>query len=279
MSCLSKDAVLSTGSGGGGGTGSGGQSASGGAGALGGHLGTGGISSGGQVGAGGLGSGGQVGSGGLGGGGHAGSAGSGGAEQGGKVGSGGAGGGGQTGSAGSGSGGLGGQPSNDGGTDAFMCEHAECARPYACVRACGGAVEYTGCCQCVAPLFDNYNNLGCRGTGGAGGQGGAGGNGGAGGASCAQIQTGYAAALQTAKVCNEAISSRYPCATAVKATLGCTCMTFVDDASGLKPYQDAWTMAGCSSVCVLGCITLQEKGTCDSPSTTTSEGICKDAPL
>jgi hypothetical protein len=75
---------------------------------------------------------------------------------------------------------------------ARACERAECLRPYECVRSCGGPVEYTGCCACEAPLYDNFGGLACGGTSGsgAGGRGGTGGNagtagarGGAGGAS------------------------------------------------------------------------------------------------
>jgi hypothetical protein len=109
--------------------------------------------------------------------------------------SGAAGAGGTTGSAGTtgagGTTGVGGTTGTAGvGGQAGACEAPGlCVRPYECVRACGGPIEYTGCCQCVPPLFDNFNNMACRdggaGTGGASaGRGGAaGGASGAGGAS------------------------------------------------------------------------------------------------
>jgi hypothetical protein len=38
--------------------------------------------------------------------------------------------------------------------DARACEQFNCLRANECVRACGGTVEYAGCCACDAPLFD-----------------------------------------------------------------------------------------------------------------------------
>jgi hypothetical protein len=40
-----------------------------------------------------------------------------------------------------------------------------CARPYECVRSCGGPIESNSCCQCQAPLFDNFNDIACRNMG------------------------------------------------------------------------------------------------------------------
>ena len=40
-----------------------------------------------------------------------------------------------------------------------------CARPYECVRSCGGRIEYNGCCLCQAPLFDNFGDIACRNMG------------------------------------------------------------------------------------------------------------------
>jgi hypothetical protein len=37
-----------------------------------------------------------------------------------------------------------------------------CARANECVRTCDGVIEYTGCCPCQAPLFDNYGDIACR---------------------------------------------------------------------------------------------------------------------
>jgi hypothetical protein len=73
--------------------------------------------------------------------------------------------GGASGAAGTGSGGTAGGV--DGGTDARLCEQGLCTRPYVCVRACGAPAEYTGCCMCDAPLFDDYGGMAC-GDGGAG---------------------------------------------------------------------------------------------------------------
>ena len=62
--------------------------------------------------------------------------------------------GGTSGAAGTASGGTGGNV--DGGADARLCEIGLCTRPYVCKRACGLPAEYTGCCMCEAPLFDDY---------------------------------------------------------------------------------------------------------------------------
>jgi hypothetical protein len=43
----------------------------------------------------------------------------------------------------------------------------ECLRAYQCVAVCGGPVIYTGCCACVAPLFDTFGGAACA-DGGAG---------------------------------------------------------------------------------------------------------------
>jgi hypothetical protein len=73
--------------------------------------------------------------------------------------------GGTSGAAGSASGGTAGGV--DGGSDARLCDQVQCARPYVCKRACGAAAEYTGCCMCEAPLFDDFNGMAC-GDGGTG---------------------------------------------------------------------------------------------------------------
>ena len=39
---------------------------------------------------------------------------------------------------------------------------ASAPRPYECVRSCGGPIESNSCCQCQAPLFDNYGDIACR---------------------------------------------------------------------------------------------------------------------
>jgi len=89
--------------------------------------------------------------------------------------------GGAMGTGGSGSGGLlgggnggsaaGGNGGTGGGSGVRACEQVQCLRPYECVRTCGGPVEYSGCCPCEAPLFDNFNSMGCGGTAGSGGMG------------------------------------------------------------------------------------------------------------
>jgi hypothetical protein len=149
----------------------------------------------------------------------------------------------------------------------------QCLRPYECVRSCGGPTEYTGCCPCEAPLFDNFNGIGCRGAGGASGLGGAGGS------TCAQLREGYAAALPTAKGCNPILSSRAPCDTSVSSVLGCSCTTYVDKVAPLQPYIDAWTRTGCLLACTaIACINAQPR-ICDTkggPSPT--EGTCRDTP-
>ena len=125
--------------------------ACGGSGGRGGAAGTAGSAPGGSGGAGGSGSAGRGGSGG----GAAGAAG------------GGAGGrGGTSGAAGTASGGTGGN-NVDGGSDAFNCATAECARPYLCVNACGGPVISNNCCACQAPAFDDFMGRAC-GDGGTG---------------------------------------------------------------------------------------------------------------
>lgn len=123
---------------------------SGGGGAAGGAAGAAGSAPGGRGGAGGSGGAGRGGSGG----GVAGAAGSGQAGRGGT-----------SGAAGTAAGGAGGGV--DGGSDARLCDQVQCARPYVCKRACGAAAEYTGCCMCEAPLFDDYNGMAC-GDGGTG---------------------------------------------------------------------------------------------------------------
>ena len=73
--------------------------------------------------------------------------------------------GGSSGAGGTASGGTGGNI--DGGTDAFNCATASCARPYHCVNACGGPVISYNCCMCEAPAFDDFMGGAC-GDGGAG---------------------------------------------------------------------------------------------------------------
>jgi len=126
------------------------NNACGGAGGRGGAGGAAGAAGGAPGGSGGAGSGGRGGSGG----GVAGAAGSG---SGGR--------GGSSGAAGTASGGTGGNV--DGGTDAFNCATASCARPYLCVNACGGPVISYNCCSCVAPAFDDFMGMAC-GDGGTG---------------------------------------------------------------------------------------------------------------
>jgi hypothetical protein len=86
--------------------------------------------------------------------------------------------GGTGGTASGGTGGTGGTASGGTGGTA-SCATAECIRPYECVRSCDGPIEYSGCCPCQAPLFDNYQQLACGARGGTAGAGGA--TGGAGG--------------------------------------------------------------------------------------------------
>ena len=124
--------------------------ACGGSGGRGGAGGAAGTAGGAPGGSGGAGSGGR-------GGGAAGTAGSGGAGSSGR--------GGASGAAGTASGGTGGNV--DGGTDAFNCATASCARPYLCVNACGGPVISNNCCACVAPAFDDFMGMAC-GDGGTG---------------------------------------------------------------------------------------------------------------
>jgi hypothetical protein len=75
---------------------------------------------------------------------------------------------GATGGAGGGRGGTGGVGgvagtggNTDGGVDTRLCEQGLCARPYVCVRSCGAPAEYTGCCMCDPPLFDDYGGRAC----------------------------------------------------------------------------------------------------------------------
>jgi hypothetical protein len=51
--------------------------------------------------------------------------------------------------------------SGSGGAPACQID-ALCVRPYECVRTCGGPIEYSGCCACQPPLFDNFMNMACR---------------------------------------------------------------------------------------------------------------------
>jgi len=48
-----------------------------------------------------------------------------------------------------------------GGTGGRACEMNECLRAFVCRRTCGGPVEYTGCCPCEPPLFDDPNGSAC----------------------------------------------------------------------------------------------------------------------
>jgi hypothetical protein len=78
-----------------------------------------------------------------------------------------------------GTGGGGGNPAGAGGTGgassagrggaggARECEQYLCKRPFECIRSCGGPIEYAGCCECEAPLFDNFAGMAC-GDGGTG---------------------------------------------------------------------------------------------------------------
>src|SRR5262245_5165438 len=100
------------------------------------------------------------------------------------------------GSGGTASGGTAGTASGGSGGSA-SCATAECLRPYECVRSCDGPIEYSGCCACQAPLFDNYQQLACGargGTAGAGGVAGGGGNAGTTGAAGRGGTTGAAGA-------------------------------------------------------------------------------------
>jgi hypothetical protein len=75
--------------------------------------------------------------------------------------------GGTGGSPGGGGGGSGtGGGARDGGADVRQCEQVQCLRPYVCVRACGGPAEYTGCCPCEPPLFDDFGSNGMCADGG-----------------------------------------------------------------------------------------------------------------
>ena len=89
--------------------------------------------------------------------------------------------GGTGGTANGGSGGTAGGTASGGAGGTASCATAECIRPYECVRSCSSPIEYSGCCPCQAPLFDNYQQLACGARGGtAGAAGGAGGGGSAG---------------------------------------------------------------------------------------------------
>ena len=72
--------------------------------------------------------------------------------------------GGAAGTASGGKGGAGGAPS---------CAQATCLRPYTCITECGGPIISNNCCACVAPAFDNFQNMACGGSGGGGAGGGA----------------------------------------------------------------------------------------------------------
>ena len=63
--------------------------------------------------------------------------------------------------------GSGGTAGKGGAAGGRACELVECFRPYQCRRSCAGPVEYTGCCACEAPLFDDFGSTACGGTGGA----------------------------------------------------------------------------------------------------------------
>ena len=66
-------------------------------------------------------------------------------------------------SEGTGGAGTGGQLGATGGAGGAgrACEASECLRAFQCVRACGGPVEYSGCCPCEAPLFDDFGGTAC----------------------------------------------------------------------------------------------------------------------
>ena len=64
------------------------------------------------------------------------------------------------GTAGTGTGGELGATGGAGGAGS-ACEASECFRAFQCVRACGGPVEYSGCCPCEPPLFDDFGATAC----------------------------------------------------------------------------------------------------------------------
>jgi hypothetical protein len=62
-------------------------------------------------------------------------------------------------------GGAGGAAAGHGGAGAGGgCGVVECLRANQCVATCGGPVQYTGCCPCVAPLFDSTGACGDGGS-------------------------------------------------------------------------------------------------------------------
>jgi hypothetical protein len=70
------------------------------------------------------------------------------------------------GAGGTANGGAGGKASaggtaGSGGTAGGACQVSECLRAFQCVRACGGPVEYSGCCPCEPPLFDDFGGTTC----------------------------------------------------------------------------------------------------------------------
>jgi len=74
---------------------------------------------------------------------------------------GGAGAGGGLGGAGtSGTSGSGGNAGGAGGAGG-ACAVSQCLRAFECVRTCGGPVEYSGCCPCEPPLFDDFGGTAC----------------------------------------------------------------------------------------------------------------------
>jgi hypothetical protein len=88
-------------------------------------------------------------------------------------------------------GGSGGASGKGGAAGAWACDTAECFRPYECKRSCGGAIEYSGCCACEAPLFDDFEGMACGGHGGAASAGPGSGGGDAGVANATYLGCGY----------------------------------------------------------------------------------------
>ncbi|MCC6747181.1 MAG: hypothetical protein IT371_05940 [Deltaproteobacteria bacterium] len=99
---------------------------------------------------------------------------------------------------------------------------------------------------------------------------------------CSQIDQDYGQALQAARNCSPFVTM-VQCTTKVNSDLICPCPTFVQDASKLKPAQDAWKKFGCAQGMQKGwwgCPAVMcpepTKGACEQDPKGTSGGRCKD---
>ena len=121
-------------------------------------------------------------------------------------------------------------------------------------------------------LIGSGGIIGTGGIPGSGGRIGTGGAGGMVGPSCDSIVAAYSAALSAAKVCSGSMVQPL-CAQKAVSILGCNCLTYVNDTSGLVPIATQWNNSGCTMVCTLLCV-VPQVGSCN-----TATGMCQDALL